>query len=46
MCGIFAYISETPITEKQKTKLTKELYKSQNRGPDNTQIYATDYETP
>ena len=38
MCGIFAYISKQPITEEQKTTLTKEFYKSQRRGPDNSQI--------
>ena len=43
MCGIFAYISETPITDERKETLTKELYKSQHRGPDNTQIYSTEY---
>ena len=26
MCGIFAYISETPITDERKETLTKELY--------------------
>ena len=43
MCGIFAYISETPITDELKSELTKEFYKSQRRGPDNSQIIVYKY---
>ena len=38
MCGIFAHIQKQPITEEQTQKLLKEFYKSQNRGPDNSQF--------
>jgi asparagine synthase (glutamine-hydrolysing) len=42
MCGIFAHIQDSTITEKQKEIITKEFYKSQNRGPDNSQFVVLD----
>lgn len=42
MCGIFAYISENTITDDQIKKITNEFYKSQNRGPDNSQFKVYD----
>jgi len=36
MCGIFAYLSNSTISEELQQKLIKEGFKSKHRGPDNT----------
>jgi len=42
MCGIFAHIQKKTITKEEEEKLVNEFYKSQNRGPDNSQFVIHD----